>query len=461
MSAVPTAPPRVDLRAVFTLAAPLMLTNAVQAVLNLTDTWFLGRLSTEAVAAIGVVYWLMICAVLVLGGVVLVVQTFVAQALGAGRPEDAGRTAWAGLWASVGTLPLFLLLAGAGPLLLAPLSLDAQIERLALEYWQPRMWGSALGLAAWSLSGFYTGIGATRITLLIAVVTTLTNIPANELLIFRADLGIAGAAWGTNVAQLAGLLTGLAVLLAPEHAARFGTRTGWQLDLARIARLLRVGMPVGIMYGADLVGVALMQMMVVTLGSAGGAATQLVFMLTSLAYLPALGIASAGTTLVGQSIGAGDRAWALRLGTVSIALCVGFMALVAVLMLAFGGAIVPLFLQSKDAAASATIATALVILWPAAAYQAFDGLYFGASSALRGAGDTRVPAVTALLLSWGLFVPLAHTLVFDADTAWIKGLPQAGLGATGGWIALMVYAMVLGLAMGWRWFSGRWRGLRL
>ena len=43
----------IDLRALLHLAAPLMLTNAIQAALNLTDTWFIGRLSTEAVAAPG------------------------------------------------------------------------------------------------------------------------------------------------------------------------------------------------------------------------------------------------------------------------------------------------------------------------------------------------------------------------------------------------------------------------
>ena len=114
-----------------------------------------------------------------------------------------------------------------------------------------------------------------------------------------------------------------------------------------------------------------------------------------------------------------------------------------------------------DAAAREAVAVGLLVLWPAAAYQAFDGLYFGSASALRGAGDTRVPAITALLLSWFFFVPLAHTLVFARGQGWIDGLPQAGLGALGGWLALMSYAMLLGLVMLARWRSGRWRALTL
>ena len=84
------------------------------------------------------------------------------------------------------------------------------------------------------------------------------------------------------------------------------------------------------------------------------------------------------------------------------------------------------------------MALGLLLLWPAAAYQIFDGLYCGASFCLRGAGDTRVPAATALVLSWFFFVPLAHTLIFAPGQGWFDGLPQFGMGARGGWIALMV-----------------------
>ena len=73
---------RVDWSALLRIAAPLMVTNAIQSILSLTDTWYIGRLSTEAVAAIGAIYWLVTCVVLVLGGVGLAVQTFASQAEG-------------------------------------------------------------------------------------------------------------------------------------------------------------------------------------------------------------------------------------------------------------------------------------------------------------------------------------------------------------------------------------------
>ena len=72
-----------------------------------------------------------------------------------------------------------------------------------------------------------------------------------------------------------------------------------------------------------------------------------------------------------------------------------------------------------------------------------------------------MPAATALVLSWLFFVPLAHTLVFAPGQGWIDGLPQFGLGARGGWIALMVYVTLLGSSLFWRWRHGAWRRVSL
>ena len=69
--------------------------------------------------------------------------------------------------------------------------------------------------------------------------------------------------------------------------------------------------------------------------------------------------------------------------------------------------------------------------------------------------------MTALGLSWFFLVPLGHLLVFAPGEGWIEGLPGAGLGATGGWIALMTYVMLLGSSMLLRWRSGRWRQVEI
>ena len=451
----------VDLRAILALAAPLIATNAVQALLNLTDLWFIGRLSTDAVAAMGAIYWIVLCAILLFGGIGLAVQTFVAQAYGSRRKAHAARALWNALWASLALAPLFLGLAFAGPWLLHTFGLDPHIEALALEYWEPRMAGAFLGAMGWAVMGFFNGISAVRYTMAVVVATTVTNAVFNQLFMFELGLGMKGSAWGTNAALVVGVSLALVFFLRGDIAREYRARLMWRPRWKVIRAQLMIGLPIGVMYGADVLGLALSQMMIAQTGAVGVAATQIVMALTSMAYMPTIGIALAGTTLVGQSIGAGDREWANRMGNVVILLCAGLMACIAVLLLVVGPWVLPWFVGAGDANAGEVVALGLVLLWPAAAYQIFDGLYCGSSFCLRGAGDTRVPAATALMLSWFFFVPLAHTLIFAPGAGWIDGLPQYGLGARGGWIALMSYCTLLGLSMFWRWRHGAWRYMRL
>ena len=138
----------VDVRAVLLLALPLMLNSAVQLVLNLTDTWFVGRLSTDAMAAMGAVHFLAIVFLLGFGGVGLAVQTFVSQAYGARRSVRAARDTWIGLWATLATAPLFLWIALNGDTMLALFDLPPNVARLAADWWWPRMLGGPLSVCS-------------------------------------------------------------------------------------------------------------------------------------------------------------------------------------------------------------------------------------------------------------------------------------------------------------------------
>src|ERR1700691_3411828 len=144
---------QLDPKAVAALAFPFMLNSAVQAVLNATDTWFIGRLSPAATSAIGAGYWPILVCLLLSGGVALTVQTLVAQAYGGRRYTRASQATWTALWASLLTTPLFVCLSLTGSWLFAPFGIAEDTLRLALEYWVPRMLRAPVRLALWALVG--------------------------------------------------------------------------------------------------------------------------------------------------------------------------------------------------------------------------------------------------------------------------------------------------------------------
>ncbi len=437
-----------------------MANSAIQAVLNATDTWFMGRLSPTALNAMGAVYWPVLVFVFLFGGVGLSVQTLVAQAEGARDYPRASQATWLALWGSLFTVPLFVLLALMGAWMFTPFGIGTATRDMALSYWGPRMLGAPLGVALWAVLGFFNGIGKAGITLRITLGVAVANAFLNQWFIFGLGGGIAGSAWATGAAQLLGLLVALCYFLSPTYRKRYATTQTTRLQLAPLWRQSRLGLPIGLLFAADIFGFAMFQLMQVRLGTIDGAATQIVMVLTSFCYLPAFGIAMAGTTLVGQAIGAGNRDWAAKVGNGVIVLAVAYMGLIGVALATLGPWIMPWF-AGRGAEAAAIAAEGCILLWIAAAYQIFDGLSISSGACLRGAGDAVVPAALVLLLSWGLFVPLAHSLSFAPGAGWFNGLPQFGLGAVGGWFAAVAYIFGLGTLLFARWRSGTWRRIVL
>ena len=453
---------RVDVRAILALALPLFLNSSIQAVLNLTDTWFIGRISSTAVAAIAAVHWLILGFLLFFGGVAMGVQTFAAQAYGAGRYRRAGAAAWSGIWASLLMSPAFIFLAWAGPRLLAQFGLDEEVVALATQYWQPRIGGGVFALLTWAAMSYFYGTGQVRTAVLINLAVAVANALLNELLMFRLGMGIAGAAWATNIALGMGFATAMFVFTRLPHGRRrYAGHLLWRPRLRQIGALFAIGLPIGAMIAFDLLGLAVFQLLMARLGVVEAAATQIVMMLTSLAFMPAVGLGMAGTTLVGQSIGAGSPGWARRLGNRVVLMAVAHMGSVGLLLALLGPWLGPLFVSPEDPNAAAVVALTSSLLWIAACYQLFDGLQLGSGFCLRGAGDTRYPAVMLLLLSWMVFLPLTHVLTFETGAGPIASLPGFGLGAVGGWWAAVIYILSLALALAGRWASRRWMSMRV
>jgi MATE family multidrug resistance protein len=344
-------------------------------------------------------------------------------------------------------------------MLLAPMGFDAQITQLAGDFWYPRVGGAFLGAAVWAMFGFFNGIGRPRATLLVTCVTALANALFNQLFIFRLGWGIAGSGWATTLAQGLGLTLALVIFLRPELRQRYQSDSSWRPRASLLREQLRLGVPMGLLSAADMLGFAIFQMMQVRLGTVAGAATQVVMMLTSVAYMPGYGIALAGTTLVGQCIGAGSPGWASRVGSRVILLAAVYMGGIGVLLALAGPELLPLFTGAHDADAPATVALGTQLLWIAAGYHLFDGVNLGSALCLRGAGDAVVPA--ALVIDVLAAVRAAGARPDVRARPGLGAFPAAvRLGCIGGWIAVLIYIMVLGSTLLLRWRSQAWWNVR-
>lgn len=425
-------------RALLVISWPLIATYSLQAVIGVTDTWFAGRISADALAGLGAQTFLNLAVFVWLGGVAFAVQVPVARAMGAGREQLARRYLPAGLLAAAFTLPCFVVLAWAGPWLFALWQLPAESAEQAVRYWQPRMAGGVSVVLLFAVSSYLAGLGRTRASLGANLAAAVANVPLNQWLIFDAGLGLAGSAHASTLANLIGVAVGLAWV----------PRAGWRSSFAglrgRTMELWRNGMPIGVAAAADVLAMALFQLMMSHIGPAEGAATLLLLSLTGLAFWPALGLATGSATLVGHALGAGQPQQVRPLVRASLWLMAGWMALVGAAMVLAGPSLLAALLGSDaGAGGQAALALATSLLALVAACQVLDAINLGSAFALRGLGDVRWASAVNMVCSLLLFVPLAAWLSLDALGA---GVPALGWGAWGGWVAAALLSAVLAAA---------------
>lgn len=190
----------------------------------------------------------------------------------------------------------------------------------------------------------------------------------------------------------------------------------------------------GILSGAQIISTKIVS----PLGTVSVAANSLAVTAESLCYMPGYGIASAATTLVGQSIGARRREQARGFARLSVLLGVVMMTAAGFLMFFFAPEMFSI-LTSDEAVRTLGIQVLRIEVFAEPLY----ACSIVAAGALRGAGDTLVPSVMNLLSMWGIRISMAAFLA-----------PRIGL--KGVWIAMCVELCIRGILFLIRLFREKW-----
>src|SRR5439155_1509611 len=173
-----------------------------------------------------------------------------------------------------------------------------------------------------------------------------------------------------------------------------------RLRLPQLRTLLKVGIPSGVQAVADVLAWAAWGNVVMALfGTKAMAGTNFVFRYMSVSFMPALGIGTAVTALVGRYIGRKRPDIAVQRAHLGFKVAAVYMLACAAVFILFRRALMSLF-----AADPQVMAIGSMMLVFAGVYQLFDAIYIVYYGALRGAGDTFVPAVATAALNWGITV---------------------------------------------------------
>jgi MATE family multidrug resistance protein len=463
---------RKDLAEVLTTAWPMMLATGLFSITLFVDRSLLYGYSDSAASAAlgaGTILWSINCLPI---GICGYTSTFVAQYLGAKRPERALQVVWQGVLLSLIFGPMLLLIGlfaqpfftwiGHAPHL-------AEQEAQYLIWLIPGTWAT---IVASALVGLFAGSGRTMILLYADLVVTVVNGLLDYVLIFGMfgfpSLGVRGAAIASSIALLLKLII-LAVVASrdfrwrshlirePSEAkseltanSRSEVRDLLKWDWPLMKRLVHYGWPAGVSVVAEAWSFTIIMMLVGRLGDQAAAATTLALNVNLIAFIPLVGLGTAVGVLVGKYLVQDQISKAKRMVRSGLFVGIAYSLVFVILYGGFPDWVMTIYaLDSEPERFEAIRPVLRPLLLFIASYCVFDAFQTVFVGALKGAGDTR-------------FVLGGH--VFAGTLAVVSGITLNQFGWEGlyfWWSIITAWIVLLAVIFTLRYLHGGWQTKRV
>jgi MATE family multidrug resistance protein len=415
------------------LAGPVIAAEVGWVLMGIVDTIMVGPLGPSAIGAVGTGTILFMTVIMIGFGLLLALDTFVAQSFGAGRIDDCHRWLVAGVQLAA-VLSVVVMAISLGVVVLLPL-LDFHPDVLALlsPYMTHVMWSTPPLLAYVVFRRYLQAMDLARPVMAALVLANLMNVVANWVLIYGKlglpALGVVGAAYATVLSRLVMAVYLLIVIVRRERGTPSGLHdVPFAVDLARIRAIVRLGWPAAGQILLEVGVFAAASALAATIAPAAVAAHQIVLNIVGLIFMVPYGLGTAAAVRVGQAVGRRDPDGVRAAGWTALALATGTMFCSAVLFI-----VVPRLLLRGFTSDTVVVDVGVSLFLVAAVFQLFDGIQTVTTGALRGLANTKTPMLVNLVGHWAVGLPAAWLLCFY----W-------GWGVRGIWAGLAIGLILIG-----------------
>lgn len=422
IGAPPIASEREIRSRVLRLAAPISLEYLLQTGVSAINTLLVSRLGDDALAGVGIATPITFFLIALFSAISIGATVLVSNAIGAKNPERASQLARQALsWGVLLAIPL-----AASGFLLAGFTVkhfgdDREVQAIATEYLQIVGGMSFVMLVSFLCGAILRGAGDGRTPLNAAVLANVVSVVASFLLIEGhlgfPHWGIKGAAWGSVIGRGVGAVFLLIVLWRGRGKVTIHGRSGWLPQRKPGRDIFRLGIPAAIEQISNEAGFIVITALSASVSAAALTAHQIGLTAMDLWFMPGFAFSIAATSLVGQSVGAGNIKEGVIAATYARKLGLIWMLGGTILFLLGTNVILDLFTNDPDVIANGTNALRVIglqlPLW---------GLAMTATGALRGSGDTRSPMMRGILATWTtVTIGWVGVHFFDQGVAWVWG----------------------------------------
>jgi len=437
-------------RALFLLAVPIMGANILQVAYQVIDAFWVGRLGAAAIASVSITMPVMFVLIALGMGFAIAGTTLIAQYTGARDHAMVDRVAAQTLL----TIVAVSIVLGAIGYFVAPVLLH--MMHVAPAVYEGGLWFMRIIFIALPFTFIYAmaqalmrGVGEVKAPLYIVASTVLINFILDPILIFgkfgMPAWGVVGAAVATLISQAIAAAIALRLLFGGCYGIHIHWRD-FKPDFAFVKRAFLLGYPASIEQSARGMGMLILTFLIVSFGTVVTASFGVGGNLFNVVIIPAMGFAMATSTLVGQSIGAGNIARAEKVARLSAVITFSSLTILGLVCMVFAPEIVRFFVPEDPAVIREGAHYIRLVAWSFG----FIGLQFALMGVIRAAGEMIPAMVIGLVSQWVLQIPLAFALA-----------KYTSLGVDGVWwstpIANVVTAIVSVL-----WFlRGSWKTRKL
>ncbi|MBP6162138.1 MAG: MATE family efflux transporter [Clostridiaceae bacterium] len=438
----------------FSVSVPLMVTNFINAVYNLTDGLWVAQLSLVEFSATSFI-WPPHYLFISLGiGISIAGTAIISQLIGAGERERAESYATHVFYFCL-FIGAFFSIVGyfLSPSIVRWMGATGALRESATKYFSILMTGFVFEMVYLSFYAILGAQGKTRVTTRISAISAVLNIVLDPLFIFTRiplinllglGLGIAGAAWATVISQVVRMILGAVAIRSNVNEVRLRLKNT-KLTSMQFVRLARTGFPTALGQSSAALGFTLMHSLIVAYGDATITAYAAVNRVNSFIMMPASGIGGALTPLVGQNMGADNRERARDFARAAFRYITYFTLIGGAAMWFLRHPILSLFIRETGVHADLVWEQSLeyviysALMTPAMGYfNAFSGIF-------SGAGYHRYAAFISILRLWGFRLPLIF--LFKTFT---------NFGATGLWISMLASNILIILVGIILYKKGKW-----
>jgi len=403
-------------KALLKLSIPLILTNILQTAYNLTDTFWVGRLGSVALAAVSLSFPVVFIIISLGAGMAIAGSILVAKRKGAQDHDAVGHIATQTFF-SVASISTLLATTGyfLTPFLVSIMKVKPDVYQNAVAYLKITFLGLPALFIFLTFQSLMRSIGKVKLPFYIVLSTVLLNLVLDPLFIFGykniiPDMGVKGAALATVGTQILSAIIGLYYLFNGSQGIQIKL-SDYKPDFKMIKELFKLGLPVSIEQVSRALGIFIMVMLVSHFGTMVLASYGIGSRILSFVIIPAFGLGMATSTLVGQNIGA--KAYYRVKKTLQLSLGIAFsvLSVIGILLFIFAKD-VAYFIIPKD---PATIEESTRFIKTISVSFGFMGILIVLMGAFRGAGKTKISMILALLSVWILRFPLAYYLGYHTN----------------------------------------------